>query len=51
MTERTRAPLRSPTVEGWMSLSHQKRLTPRIGKPVPPFGPWNERMNIANIGP
>ena len=51
MIERSIAPLRSPTFDGSSSLFHQYRLHPRMGKLVPPRRPWNDRMNIANIGP
>ncbi len=51
MSERTSELFRSPTADGPVSFSHQKKLRPRIGKVTPPRGPWKDSVNMANIGP
>ena len=51
MSERTSELFRSPTADGPVSFSHQKKLKPRMEKVMPPRGPWKDSVNMANIGP
>ena len=49
--ERAKAPAMSPVRCCSNSASNQCSDTPFRGKVSPPFGPWNDRMKIADIGP
>ena len=49
--DRPNDPTKSPDRCWATRAANQWNDTPFIGKVSPPFGPWKDRMKIADIGP